>query len=982
MSGIKKKIVWLPYDFDTAIGITNEGTLAFSYNLEDTDQTDSGADIYNGQQSVFWNNLRDTFGDELKAMYQSLRSSGAWSYDAIEEMFETHQAKWGEAIFNEDGYAKYIAPLVESGSGAYLAMLQGSKEEQRKWWLYNRYRYIDSKYNAGDALSDVIQLRGYAKSNIAITPYADIYATVKFGSYLVQTRASRNNSYTLVCPLDNVNDTEIYIYSASQLASVGDLSGLLVGFADFSLATKLQSLKLGDESSDYANGNLTELTLGNNTLLRVIDVRNCTALTQAVDLSGCTNIEAVYFAGTAVTGLELPNGGILKTLQLPSTVTNLTIRNQTVITSFVMPSYANITTLWLENVSDAVDSKAILKAIAASSRVRLVGFYWECDDADEISDLFDILDTMRGLDEYGNNMDTAQVSGTIHTSSLTGAEISDFNERYGYVTVTADHTTSYLYYYNYDGSELLYTETILDGADGTYTGTPSRAADSYATYTFAGWSTKMNATSADSSATKNVTADRNAYAAYTSTGKTYTVYFYNNSSGSNVLLETVTVFAGSTASYSGDTPTYGGDNPDDWQFSGWSPSNTNILANTSCYAQFNYIGIEDTITDTWAEILAAVADGTYSTKYSVGDTKLLDLGTEGVVAMQIVGFDKDPLADGSGYAPISWISEQLLGTSHRMNPALVTNYKWASGNGWGSYSNDSSTTSDFYVSNSNNVPAAGETATWTCTFTAAADFTIQVPSQSISNTGSGLAGDYEYSAVVNGTTIYQNVGGTVSVAVGTAVSVSSGDSVTITLTFKQDSAASVYNSTEGTADAYRYLTAYLRFMDADADRTSFAVVTGGTSNATVTISTNQIRTFDSYDEGTGSIGGWESSEMRTYLKNTVKPLIPETVRNAIKEVTKTQRTYNTAGNSAIQTTTDDVWIPNYEELFESTSLYYDMFQNTNANRIKSKAGASSASYWWLHRATSVNTFRIVATSGYGSDNYANGAYGVALGFCT
>jgi len=43
----------------------------------------------------------------------------------------------------------------------------------------------------------------------------------------------------LECPLDNVNDTEIYIYSASQLASVGDLSGFKVGFADFSMATKL-----------------------------------------------------------------------------------------------------------------------------------------------------------------------------------------------------------------------------------------------------------------------------------------------------------------------------------------------------------------------------------------------------------------------------------------------------------------------------------------------------------------------------------------------------------------------------------------------------------------------------------------------------------------------------------------------------------------------------------------------------------------------
>ena len=50
---MKKKIAFLLYDADTAIGINNEGSLVFSYNLEDTDQTAGGADIFNGQQSVF-----------------------------------------------------------------------------------------------------------------------------------------------------------------------------------------------------------------------------------------------------------------------------------------------------------------------------------------------------------------------------------------------------------------------------------------------------------------------------------------------------------------------------------------------------------------------------------------------------------------------------------------------------------------------------------------------------------------------------------------------------------------------------------------------------------------------------------------------------------------------------------------------------------------------------------------------------------------
>lgn len=37
--------------------------------------------------------------------------------------------------------------------------------------------------HAGDALSDVITVRGYAKSDITVTPYADVYTTIKYGSY-------------------------------------------------------------------------------------------------------------------------------------------------------------------------------------------------------------------------------------------------------------------------------------------------------------------------------------------------------------------------------------------------------------------------------------------------------------------------------------------------------------------------------------------------------------------------------------------------------------------------------------------------------------------------------------------------------------------------------------------------------------------------------------------------------------------------------
>lgn len=191
-----------------------------------------------------------------------------------------------------------------------------------------------------------------------------------------------------------------------------------------------------------------------------MDVRNCPNLAHAVDLSGCTNIETVYFDGTSITGLSLPNGGMVKTLHLPGTVTNLTILNQKKISDFVLPSYNQITTLRLENVSSVIDTAAILSAIPENSRVRLIGLDWTMDDAEAVLSLYDHLDTMRGLDENGNNMDAAQVSGVLHIDSLTGAQLAEMQARYPYITIDYNHIESYCYFYNYDGSSLLYTATV------------------------------------------------------------------------------------------------------------------------------------------------------------------------------------------------------------------------------------------------------------------------------------------------------------------------------------------------------------------------------------------------------------------------------------------------------------------------------------------------------------------------------------------
>ena len=80
----------------------------------------------------------------------------------------------------------------------------------------------------------------------------------------------------------------------------------------------------------------------------------------------------------------------------------------------------------------------------------------------------------------------------------------------------------------------------------------------------------------------------------------------------------------------------------------------------------------DSITDSWEQIIAAANDGSYTSKYSIGDTKNLDFGSEGVHKMQIVAFDEDDLADNSGKAHITFICKDLLPTRHNMNASSTS----------------------------------------------------------------------------------------------------------------------------------------------------------------------------------------------------------------------------------------------------------------------------------------------------------------------
>lgn len=673
---------WQPwfYDNDTCLGINNEGQMVFDYYHEDIDKV-GGANVYNGQNSTLWVNFREAFADEIKAMYQKLRSDKKLTYDKVIEYFVTNGSdKWSASIYNEDADYKYISMLRSDNDATNLYQVRGTGEEHLKYFISNRLKYMDSKWYASDYADNYVALRIYTpeewrgvepNADITITPFSNMYAGVRYkaNGTLVQERVEANEEITFEAPNETFNDTETAIYGASEISSLGDLAPLYCGSINVSKASRLINLKVGDATEGYQNNNLTELSVGTNRLLKVVDVRNCPKLTDPLALTGCPNIEEIYATGSGITGVELPKSGYLKKIHLPATITNLTLQNQIYIEDLRIDGYENISTLNIENCP-TLNELDILNECINIKRVRLANVDWKFDNASSVLTFVNALieKGVKGVDENGLNVDTPQISGKCHIKTLTGAEFATIKAAFPYMTITYNSLTAQLVFKLQNGTELA-RQTITNGGNGYDPITkgeiaaPTLPSTAQYHYTFkGGWSLTPDG-EANENALKKVEADRIVYPVFVAELRTYNVYFYNLDT---LMYTAENVPYGGSAVYLGDYPennTTG--NTADFLFTGWSPLPDNIVGETRCYAQY-----EDrrAIEDSWATILANANNGTATSTYGLGRPKVLDIGEESVT-MQVAGHNTDDLPDGV----TKWKALGTLPYSFKQGSAVVYN---------------------------------------------------------------------------------------------------------------------------------------------------------------------------------------------------------------------------------------------------------------------------------------------------------------------
>ena len=130
--------------------------------------------------------------------------------------------------------------------------------------------------------------------------------------------------------------------------------------------------------------------------------------------------------------------------------------------------------------------------------------------------------------------------------------------------------------------------------------------------------------------------------------------------------------------------------------------------------------------------------------------------------------------------------------------------------------------------------------------------------------------------------------------------------------------------------------------------------------------------------------------MRTWLRETILPLMPEEVRDNIREVTKYSYSHEEQKGVASK---DTIWIPSVREVFladndwvknyDQEGVSYTSVFTDNKSRERSRDGESGATWWWLRSASRNISYYFISVTSIGasdsSDAISEG--GVVVGFC-
>ena len=568
------------YDMDTSLGIDNTGDYVFSYGKEDTDyyvDGDPTSDyVFRVADSVFFCRLRDLFPSEMQAMFKDREEKNAWNSTSLVNQWDIAQAQFPEELWRLDYERKYyrtylglsIDNSINTGEGRgvdksfLIGKFFGRKKYARRAFEFNQEIYFATKYFGNKALSDVFWIRGNVpigssiKPNYSLTlvPYSNMYVCVQYTSTGTPIHKKVKAGETVRFENDAERMDFVYVYAASFIQEVGDLSRCYVGDNNFSSATRLQKLVIGSTDNGYENTFMKEVLVANNPLLEHLDLRNISGINTVINLSSCGNLKELYAEGTNASGVIFANGGLLQTAHLPS-LTSLSMKNLNYIEDFVVDGYDNLQTLIVENVPN-INTYDIVNAAPSLKLLRLINLNWDFVPRIENASIFNRLLTIGGVDSSGYETDLSVLTGIASVAVIGQYDLYKYQEVWSDLTIEATTIKPQfkVTFVNDDGT-VLDTQYIeqFESAINPITReenpipTPIKESTIQYTYTFAGWDSSL----------ANIVGDRTITATYTEALREYTAKYVSK----GVTVKTEKGLYGDNIVYDGDTPVYTAEEP-------------------------------------------------------------------------------------------------------------------------------------------------------------------------------------------------------------------------------------------------------------------------------------------------------------------------------------------------------------------------------------------------------------------------------------
>lgn len=438
---------WRQDDVDTVGPIENQGKDKKPYCVELEDNySDYGMAalwVWNGRFSQFWYTLRSAFATEYEAFvrdtffpalhYGTAQNLLQRCLDFFQHFeFDRAQEYFGPALYNADGIwtyeQAYLTTADYAHKGISLEQLLGDHYSAEKYWIRMRIIYMMSKYKAdlfaAGATADCFATRvGAGTNSYTLTPAIYMYPVVQNGEQALQgPRFWPGNSQLTewtAGPITTAGDQTFRINGMSYLRSVGNLYQNTLKESVSVAGQMLRQLNLGSRTADAADihSTITALTIDNATSLRTLDLAQLPTLAGSVNLAVCANLRELYATDTALSAVQLADGGPLQTLVLGDNIATLSLLGKQQLTTLTIGSTSRLANVEMQNCNEYTISR-IMSILAGVQTSQLTSVKLAFGTVNTPSVLTDA-DIAVLLAINAADIDTKQFSGYITKSSGT-----------------------------------------------------------------------------------------------------------------------------------------------------------------------------------------------------------------------------------------------------------------------------------------------------------------------------------------------------------------------------------------------------------------------------------------------------------------------------------------------------------------------------------------------------------------------------------